>query len=155
MISEFDRNARRTIESVIDSKELIFRNDDSFCKSEVFCGFPTFGSLYRSSGRWLKGNGSLNMEESVLNLVDTNSIGINTTELTFELYGRTLTMIYISPQTNANLLSWTLTDKSPILNSLSADLPAYTAKITYGKYSADPFTFKLTLLVTIFNVILI
>lgn len=153
MISEFDRNARRTIESVIDSKDLIFRNDDSFCKSEVFCGFPTFGSLYRSSGRWLKGNETLNMEESILNLVDSNLVGVNTTELTFELYGKTLTMLYISPQPDVKLTSWTLTEKSPVLNSLSVDQSTYTAKITYGKFSADPFTFKLTLLVILIRLI--
>lgn len=148
MISEFDRNARRTIESVIDSKELIFRNDDSFCKTEVFCGFPTFGSLYRSSGRWLKGNKTLNMEETVLNLVGSNSVGVNSTELSFELYGKTLTMLYISPNPNASLTNWTLTETTPVLNSLSVDQPAYTVKITYGKYSSDPLQFKLTLSVT-------
>lgn len=148
MISEFDRNARRTIESIIDSKQLIFRNDDSFCKTEVFCGFPTFGSRYRSSGRWLKGNGTLNMEESILKLVDFNSVGVNSTELTFELYGRTLTMLYIAPLASVTVTNWTLTEKLPALNSLSVDHPAYTAKITYGKYSSDPITFKLTLMVT-------
>lgn len=153
MISEFDRNARRTIESIIDSNDLIFRNDDSFCKSEVFCGFPTFGSLYRSNGRWLKGNETLNMEETVLNLVDSYSVEVNKTELTFELYGKTLTMLYISPQPDVNLTSWTLTEKSPVLNSLSVDQPAYTAKITYGKYSTDPFSFKLTLLVILMRLI--
>lgn len=154
MISEFDRNARRTIESFINPKELIFRNDDIFCNSEVFCGFPTFGSLYRSSGRWLKSNGTLNMEESVLNLIDSNSVGVNATELTFELYGKTLTMLYIAPQPSVNLTSWTLTEKLPAPTSLSISQPAYIAKITYGKYSADPFTFKLTLLVTILILII-
>ena len=42
MISQIEKNSKRTISLVIDAKNLINKVDEQMCEIEGFCGFSSF-----------------------------------------------------------------------------------------------------------------
>lgn len=42
LISQIEKNSKRTISAVLDAKNLINKNDERMCEIEGFCGYSMF-----------------------------------------------------------------------------------------------------------------
>lgn len=97
LISAYDRNAVRTLESSFDTKDLYDWQEDEMCETEIYCGFP----LYRlDRGRYLK---NFLIEPSVkpskFSVLQATRNPNNTSQIVvdYSLDLTTLTMVYIAP----------------------------------------------------------
>lgn len=133
MLSVFDRNSARTLESSFDVNELSDWNDDAKCATETYCGFP----MYRfDKGRYLKDflevptitPTRFNVIQSVRNPNDPSQIIV---DLTLQL--TTLTMIYITPGEGWKFINSSINTSEKSWRGKSFQL----SKITYGKWSND------------------
>lgn len=132
LITAFDRNSVRTLESSFDPKTLIEWEKDEMCKTEVFCGFPSY--LYRS--RYLKDfNIAPSVKPTKFSLLQASRDPNNSSQIIvdFTLELTTLTMIYISPGEGWKFVSSSL----PSSERSWEDKKFQFSKITYGKKTDD------------------
>lgn len=132
LISTIDRNAERTVKSIMNPDNLINWMDDPKCGEVVQCGFP----IYRfSRGKYLKAlTQDLVVEPTAFEVIrasrDATDRDIVTIEFTLRL--RTLTLLHITPG-----LGWTFVNSSfPTSPRQWYDTHQF-AKITYGKYTDE------------------
>lgn len=137
-IKENERNTKRTLESFIDARKLLPKDDDVLCKSEAFCGVPSYNM---SNGFWLYSETRPVVEPTQLKLTsrleDENSV-----EMSFDIVGELLTLIFIAPEPGV-----VLTESSIGFSSREwiEGRTAHFLRITYGKPSKDPLKFTLKL----------
>ena len=134
MLSTFDRNSIRTLESSFNPENLIDFSDDDQCGKNVYCGFP----LYRfPSGKYLKG---LNQNEPIVEPTSfkvlhatRNPNNVSQVMIEFTLQLRTLTIIFITGNDGWNIRN-TTHDATPRYWRGSEH---FYSKITYGKSTSE------------------
>lgn len=145
LISAFDRNAVRTLESSFDPKELHEWQQDEMCKSEIYCGFP----LYRfNRGRYLKDVSSQpTVKQSKFSVLQVARNPNNASQLIidYSLDLTTLTMVYIAPGNGWNFVKGSLESTERLWNEKKFQY----SKITFGKKTDDVLLESITLEVKI------
>lgn len=121
--------------SFLDPASLIPKNDDAMCKTEAFCGFPSYNE---TNAFWLKTHQQPSLDPSVLTLT-SKAVDGHSVEVNFNLYCRFLVLIFIVPEVGVSLehSSISLRNKEWIEGKT-----AYYLKLTNGKFSSEPFQFS-------------
>ena len=129
MLSAFDRNAVRTLESSFDPKDLDDWTKDEMCETEIYCGFP-FYSFDR--GGYLKDNSGGPLVDSskfTLIKIERNPNNASQVVVDFSIDFKILTMIYIAPGKGWSYVSGSLQSSERTWNERNFQF----SKITYGK----------------------
>lgn len=150
LLSAFDRNAVRTLESSYDPKEMIEWKDDSKCAVATYCGFP----MYRfDRGRYMKGtfdSPTLNPPKFTLNKAVRNSNNSSQVLVDFEIELNILTMIYLTPGQGWKFVEGSMPTSQRMWNGN----PFRFSKITYGKSTDEALKETIIMEVRLFLAIL-
>lgn len=143
-LRELDRNSRKTIESLATPEIPIPQEENSLCKSEIFCGLPFFSSRsLHYGGYWIPAPSPLIREVASLKLVEKLRMNRNLYRLNFILNGSYLIALYIRPKENVTLYKWNIMKDVPQPNNFH-DQKAYFVMITHG-LEAPPMNITLDL----------
>lgn len=137
-VKENERNSKRTLDMIFDSGRMIAKNEDVMCKTEAFCGFPSYNT---TNAFWMAANEPPNVTPTVLKLNSRVESG-DSVKLNFDVFGTLLTFLYVAPEPGAEII-----DSSIAFNKREwvDGRVAHYLKLTYGKPSPEPFTFSLTI----------
>lgn len=133
LISTIDRNAVRTVNSIVRQEYLIDWRDDPKCIEVVQCGFP----IYRfGRGKYFSAlTQDLVVEPTPFTVIRASRVAGNDSfvKIEFTLRLRTLTMLHITPG-----LGWTFVESSFPTSPRSWGIESHRfSKITYGKYTDE------------------
>ena len=135
-IKENERNTKRTLETFLDGRKLLPKDDQVLCALEAFCGVPSYNM---SNGFWMYSESRPVVQPTRLTMT-SRSEDEDLVEISFEIVGELLTLIFIAPEPGV-----VLTESSIGFSSREwiEGRIAHFLKITYGKPSSDPMKFTL------------
>lgn len=137
-IKQNERNTKRTLDSFLEPDNLLRNSEDVMCKTEAFCGFPSYNI---SNFYWMKASDPPVVSKTSLKL-DSKTRNGSSVEMSFDVVGTFLTLLFVAPEPGVKL-----TDTSVGFNQheWTDGRVASFLKIVYGKASSDPFSFSLKL----------
>lgn len=133
MLSAFDRNAVRTLESSFGAENLIDWTDDAQCDAHIYCGFPMYRfDMGRYTGDFSEDPLIVPTKFNVLRTTrEPNNASQLRVEISLELY--TLTVIYITPGNGWKFVDSSLKTTERKWREKSFQL----SKITFGKQTNE------------------
>lgn len=137
-IKENERNTKRTLDTVIDSRKLVAKNDDIMCRTEAFCGFPHYN---KTNGFWLAAVDPPRVIKSDLTLTSRSKNG-SSVQMSFDVVGPLLTVLYIVPLRGVKIKQTSVRFSK---QEWTKGETAFYLKIVNGKPSPEPFSFTLGL----------
>lgn len=137
-IKENERNSKRTLDKFLNSESLLPKDNDEMCATEAFCGFPSYNA---TNAFWMKSNEAPIIAKSTLELKSNIENG-NSVELSFDLVGTFLTILFIAPETGVEIVSTSVGFSE---YEWFEGKTAHYLKITNGRASSDPFSFTVTM----------
>lgn len=129
---ELDRNAKKTIESLIAPDEPIPQMKNNLCQTQVFCGLPFYSCRQlHTDGFWVPSPQPLVRETGLLVLTNRRKLSPTEIQLSFELTGSYLMSLQIRPKPGMTLANWNIMESVPEPN-VYLNQKAYFVMITHG-----------------------
>lgn len=135
-IKENERNSKRTLDTIFDPKKLLPKNDDVWCQTEAFCGFPSYNS---SNAFWMVANKAPEIPKVNLKLT-SKLVNGNDIVMSFDVVGSLLTLLFVVPENSVEIVETSVGFSE---REWAEGKVAKYLKVTHGKASSDPFSFTL------------
>ncbi|XP_031617647.1 endoplasmic reticulum metallopeptidase 1-like [Contarinia nasturtii] len=129
---ELDRNAEKTIDSLVAPETPVRQDLIPLCNELPFCGLPSYSCRQlHTGGFWLPGPAPIVENEVQVNATKPLKISDNKWQLRLTMNGSYLYSLQIRPKLGVKLLKWNLFDFIPEENEFNGDR-GYFAMVTHG-----------------------